>query len=56
MYVGDDVADGDAFKKLAGLALTVRVGESKTSYAAYYMQNQTEMSTLLNQILTIKTS
>ncbi len=54
MYVGDDVTDEDAFKMLDGIALTVKVGFPKRSFAKYYLKDQTEVLILLKQMLAIK--
>ncbi len=54
MYVGDDFTDEDAFRMMDGIAITIKIGESKRSYAHYYLGNQEEMITLLKQILVIE--
>lgn len=45
LYVGDDVTDEDVFK--LARVLTVRVGQSRTSAASYYLKDQREVDVLL---------
>jgi trehalose 6-phosphate phosphatase len=48
LYVGDDATDEDVFEiDQPGRLLAVRVGESKSSAAAYFIRNQREIDTLL---------
>ncbi len=52
LYVGDDVTDEDVFcLDQPGRLLTVRVGFSKASSAAFCLQNQTEIDRLLSILL-----
>ena len=51
LYVGDDVTDEDVFGlDQPGRLLTVRVGESKTSAAKYFLRDQDEVDTLLAKL------
>lgn len=55
LYVGDDVTDEDVFKlDQPGRLLTVRVGESRVSAAAYYLKNQQEIDRLLAKLVTLR--
>lgn len=54
MYIGDDVADEEAFKLLKDKSLTVSVGENTRSSAIYYLENQQEVTQLLKGILELK--
>ncbi|MBP9854334.1 MAG: trehalose-phosphatase [Candidatus Omnitrophica bacterium] len=49
MYIGDDFTDEDAFKILDGIAMTIKVGQAKQSFAHYYLKNQEEVPILLKQ-------
>ncbi|MDD4893932.1 MAG: trehalose-phosphatase [Candidatus Omnitrophica bacterium] len=42
IYIGDDIADEDAFKVLKNKGLTVFVGAPKKSYAQYYLKDPKE--------------
>lgn len=53
MYVGDDFTDEDAFKMLDGIAMTIKAGDSKRTYAHYYLRTQEEVSVLLRQYLVV---
>lgn len=50
-YVGDDDTDEDVFKLKNPALLSVRVGKKKTSQAQYYLQRQSEVSKVLETIL-----
>ena len=54
MYIGDDVADEEAFKLLKNKSLTVSVGENARSSAIYYLKNPQEVAQLLKRILELK--
>lgn len=51
IYIGDDLTDEDAFKALKNKGITVFVGESKDSYAGYYLKNVNEVAEFLKVIL-----
>jgi len=48
VYIGDDLTDEDAFRALAGKAITAVVGKRKDSAAAYYLNNVGEVARFLN--------
>jgi trehalose 6-phosphate phosphatase len=51
IYVGDDATDEDVFElDQPGRLLSIRVGLARSSSAAYYLKNQTEMDALLLQL------
>jgi trehalose 6-phosphate phosphatase len=55
LYVGDDVTDEDVFKiDQPGRLFTVRVGESKTSAAAYFLQDQSDIDRLLAALVLLR--
>ncbi len=55
LYVGDDVTDEDVFElDQPGRLLTVRVGESGASAAAYFLRDQTEMDRLLAKLVSLR--
>lgn len=54
IYIGDDDTDEDAFKALRGQAFTIRVGESKTSEAQYYLNDVKQVHELLSRIVELK--
>jgi len=52
LYVGDDETDEDVFALDEGLhLLTIRVGQSRTSRAAYFIRNQGQIDKLLRVLL-----
>jgi trehalose 6-phosphate phosphatase len=52
LYVGDDVTDEDVFVlDRPGQLLTVRVGASKVSTAAYFLRDQSETDALLARLV-----
>ena len=51
IYVGNNLADEDAFRVLQNKGLTICIGESKGSLAEYYLNNSQEVSELLRRIL-----
>ncbi|MBK7539101.1 MAG: trehalose-phosphatase [Myxococcales bacterium] len=57
LYVGDDVTDEDVFElDQPGRLLTARVGESRSSAAAYYLRDQSEMDRLLAKLIALRES
>jgi trehalose 6-phosphate phosphatase len=55
LYVGDDVTDEDVFElDQPGRLLTVRVGESRSSAAAYFLRDQSEMDRLLAKLISLR--
>lgn len=54
VYLGDDVADEDAFKVLKKKGLTVFVGELGSSNADYYVKDPEEVTRFLRLILDLK--
>jgi len=55
LYVGDDVTDEDVFElDQPGRLLTVRVGESRGSAAAYFLRDQGEMDRLLVKLVSLR--
>lgn len=55
LYVGDDVTDEDVFKlDQPGRLLTVRVGESHTSAAAYFLRTQGDIDRLLERLIELR--
>jgi trehalose 6-phosphate phosphatase len=55
LFVGDDVTDEDVFEiDQPGRLLSVRVGESKTSSAAYYLRNQQDIDRLLARLVELR--
>jgi trehalose 6-phosphate phosphatase len=51
LYVGDDTTDEDVFEiDQPGRLFTIRIGESKTSAAKYFLHDQREMDTLLAKL------
>jgi trehalose 6-phosphate phosphatase len=55
LYIGDDVTDEDVFDlDQPGRLLTIRVGASKSSTAAYFVRDQRETDVLLTKLLGFK--
>lgn len=55
LYVGDDVTDEDVFElDQPGRLLTVRIGESRSSAAAYFLRDQREMDRLLAKLAALR--
>ena len=55
VYVGDDATDEDVFGlDQPGRLLTVRVGASRTSQAAYSVRNQGDVDALLVELATLR--
>jgi trehalose-phosphatase len=53
LYVGDDINDEDAFA-IGGNLVSVRVGRTRQSYAAYYLRSQREIDTLLDRLVALR--
>lgn len=51
MYVGDDVTDEDAFKALNQIGITIRVGQQAGSGAQYFVEKQSDVLKLLQEIV-----
>jgi len=51
VYFGDDLADEEAFGALKNRGLTVFVGETKSSKAAYFVRNPEETAGFIKQFL-----
>jgi len=55
VYVGDDVTDEDVFQlDQPGRLLSIRVGRSSASAAAYFLRDQREMDALLSRLLSLR--
>jgi trehalose-phosphatase len=55
LYAGDDVTDEDAFAALAPLdGITVRVGRSPATAAAFTLSSQAEVGELLRRLLLLR--
>lgn len=55
LYVGDDVTDEDVFElDQPGRLLTIRVGKSRSSAAAYFVRDQREVDTLLARLVALR--
>lgn len=55
LYIGDDVTDEDVFRlDQPGRLVGVRVGESRTSSAAYFLRDQREIDRLLRQLVRLR--
>jgi trehalose 6-phosphate phosphatase len=55
LYVGDDVTDEDVFElDQPGRLFGVRVGESRTSSAAYFIREQGDIDRLLAKLIAIR--
>lgn len=55
IFIGDDVTDETAFKALKRKGLCIRVGESKSSAAPYFLKDIKEVACFLKTILDSKT-
>ena len=52
LYVGDDITDEDVFKlDQPGRLMSVRVGESQSSVATYFLRSQREIDRLLTKLI-----
>jgi len=51
LYVGDDVTDEDVFRIRDSALLSIRVGDSDTSAAEYFLRDQEEIDRLLIRLL-----
>ncbi len=56
VYIGDDIADNDAFKVLKNKGLTIFVGESNVSDASYYLKDTEEVTEFLRLISDLRVS
>lgn len=55
IYVGDDVTDEDVFElDQPGRLLSIRVGRSSSSAAAYYLRDQREVDALLARLVKLR--
>jgi trehalose-phosphatase len=54
VYIGDDKTDEDAFRLLRRSAITIRVGWSRSSRAAYFVHSPTELQVVLKAIDSIR--
>jgi trehalose 6-phosphate phosphatase len=55
LFVGDDVTDEDVFKlDEPGRLVSVRVGESKSSSAMYFLRDQRAIDTLLARLVALR--
>jgi trehalose 6-phosphate phosphatase len=55
LYVGDDVTDEDVFRlDKPGAILTARVGAASFSAARYYLRDQQEIDSLLEQLIALR--
>jgi trehalose-phosphatase len=54
VYIGDDETDEDAFRSLRGKAITIKVGEPKSSAAEYYLRDVQQVHELLSRIAELK--
>jgi trehalose 6-phosphate phosphatase len=55
LYIGDDVTDEDVFAlDQPGRLLTVRVGESRSSSALYYVRTQRDVDRLLAKLVALR--
>lgn len=55
LYLGDDVTDEDVFElDQPGRLLTVRVGESQSSAATYFLRDQKEVDRLLARLVALR--
>jgi trehalose 6-phosphate phosphatase len=55
LYVGDDLTDEDVFAlDQPGRLLTVRIGVSRSSAAAYFLRHQREIDTLLTKLARLR--
>ena len=55
MYVGDDVTDEDVFRlDQPGRLFTVRIGQSRTSAARYYLRQQREIDQLRTCLVALR--
>lgn len=51
VFIGDDTTDEDAFRALAGSGITVRVGQSGNSAAAFYLRDTDGVYQFLSMLL-----
>jgi trehalose 6-phosphate phosphatase len=51
LYIGDDETDEDVFKTCGDSVMTVRVGHKRSSSARYFIERQSQINLLLEEIL-----
>lgn len=56
LYVGDDITDEDVFSSRQHGLLGVRIGQSRSSAAGYFLRNQREIDRLLKQLIALRRS
>ena len=55
VYVGDDVTDEDVFGlDQPGRLLSIRIGKTRTTGAAYYLRQQSEIDRLLDRLIALR--
>ncbi|HOD12895.1 MAG TPA: trehalose-phosphatase [Candidatus Omnitrophota bacterium] len=53
-YIGDDDTDEDAFRALRSLAITIHVGQAKTTAARYFLKDVVQVEELLKRLCELK--
>jgi trehalose 6-phosphate phosphatase len=57
LYVGDDITDEDVFRlRQPGRLVSVRVGQSSSSSAAYFVRSQRDIDRLLMLLVSFRTT
>lgn len=54
VYVGDDITDEDVFSSRQRSLLSIRIGQSRSSAAGYFLRNQGEIDRLLKQLIALR--
>lgn len=55
LYIGDDITDEDVFRlDQPGRLVSIRIGESQVSTAAFYLRDQREIDRLLLQLVRLR--